>query len=50
MSGIPVAARLAEMKASPVIQAGNDLPESRKSRLLETLLRTATPTSRTIAK
>ncbi|MEV4579514.1 hypothetical protein AB0K16_40325 [Nonomuraea jabiensis] len=50
MVGMPYSAPLAEMKASPVIQAGNDLPESRKSRLLETLLRAATLTSRTTAK
>ena len=50
MPRISVAARLAEMKARPVIQAGSERPERKKSRLVFTDLRAAKPMPRTTTK
>ena len=45
-----MAPRFAEMKASPVTQAGNDRPESRKSSLVAIARRAITPIATTRAK
>ena len=50
MPRISIAPRLAEMNASPVIQAGSDRPDSRKSSLVEIARRAMTPMPTTTAK
>ena len=50
MPMISTAPRLAEMKASPVTQAGSDRPERKKSSESETCLRAMIPMPRTDAK
>jgi hypothetical protein len=44
------APRFADTKASPVTHAGNDLPERKKSRLLEIDRRASSPIPSTITK
>ena len=50
MPRISIAPRFAEMNASPVTQAGNDRPESRKSSLVAIARRASTPIVITSAK
>ena len=50
MPMISTAPRLAEMKARPVTQAGNDRPERKKSMLVDTCRRASTPMPITTAK
>ena len=50
MPTISTAPRLAEMNASPVIHAGSDLPERKKSRLSDTRRRAARPMPSTTTK
>jgi hypothetical protein len=45
-----IAPRFAEMNASPVTQAGSDLPDSRKSRLDATERRASSPMPSTRTK
>ncbi len=50
MPRISAAVRSAEMNARPVIQAGRERPERKKSRLVLTERRAAKPMPRTTAK
>jgi hypothetical protein len=50
MPRISSAPRLAAMKASPVIQAGSDRPERKKSMSVFTDIRATTPIPRTTRK
>jgi hypothetical protein len=50
MPMISTAPRLAEMNARPVIQAGRERPDRKKSRLSKTLRLAANPIIRTTAK
>ena len=50
MPMISTAPRLAEMKASPVTQAGSERPERKKSTESETCRRAISPMPRTNAK